>query len=98
MIKDLRTIEEKAIDIENAIEVTRIVTEEIHEYLLHKDGKRLGQRIKSNIEFMTDRIGEIQSKNIELRQLLEGKFSTVYILMMAQTLTALALIITLLFK
>ena len=91
MIKDIRTTEEKTQDIENAIL-------EVHEYLLHKDGKRLGQRIKSNIEFMTDRIGEIQSKNIELRQLLEGKFSTVYILMMAQTLTALALIITLLFK
>jgi hypothetical protein len=91
MIKDIRTTEEKTQDIENAIL-------EVHEYLLHKDGLRLGQRIKSNIEFMTDRIGEIQSKNIELRQLLEGKFSTVYILMMAQTLTALALIITLLFK
>ena len=91
MIKDLRSNKEKTQDIENAIL-------EVHEYLLHKDGLRLGQRIKSNIEFMTDRIGEIQSKNIELRQLLEGKFSTVYILMMAQTLTALALIITLLFK
>tara|TARA_B100001094_G_C17508371_1_gene474386 strand:- start:138 stop:413 length:276 start_codon:yes stop_codon:yes gene_type:complete len=91
MTKDLRTIEEKTLDIENAIE-------EIHEYLLHKDNKRLGQRIKSNIVFMTDRIGEIQSRNIELRQLLEEKFSTVYILMMVQTLTALALIITLLFK
>ena len=44
MIKDIRTTEEKTQDIENAIL-------EVHEYLLHKDGKRLGQRIKSNIEF-----------------------------------------------
>ncbi len=40
---------------------------EIHQYLLSKDGMRLGQRIKSNfratdsrIQFTIDRIGEIQ--------------------------------------
>ena len=40
---------------------------EIHQYLLSKDGQRLGQRIKSNfhstnssLQFAIDRIGEIQ--------------------------------------
>ena len=86
MIKDIRTTEEKTQDIENAIL-------EVHEYLLHKDGLRLGQRIKSNIEFMTDRIGEIQSRNIELRQLIDGKFATMFSIMMVQSLTILALMV-----
>jgi len=40
---------------------------DIHQYLLSKDGMRLGQRIKSNfhstdssVQFAIDRIGEIQ--------------------------------------